>query len=115
MLSKCANPHCSVPFRRLNEGKLFCLESDQRNSQHKSNRVEYFWLCRSCSLTMTLRFDADGTVAATPLQAPPAQRSATIIDLGRERGLFLHSVEFPGLRHFSLTIGKRYQHQHRAA
>jgi len=114
MLSKCANPHCSVPFRRLNEGKLFCLESDQRNSQNKSSRVEYFWLCRSCSFTLTLRFDADGTVTPTPLQAPPGSRVATSVDLGRERGLFLHSVEFPGLRHFSSTMGKRDQH-HRAA
>ena len=115
MLSKCANPHCSVPFRRLNEGKLFCLESDQRHAQHKSSRVEYFWLCRSCSFTMTLRFDADGTVAATPIQGPPAPRVATSVDLGRERGLFLHSVEFPSLRHFSSTIEKRGQHLHRAA
>lgn len=107
MLSKCANPHCSVPFRRLNEGKLFCLESEQRNSQHKSSRVEYFWLCRSCSFTMTLRFDADGAVAPTPLQTPPVPRLATSVDLGRQRGVFLRSVEFPGLKQFSSTIEKR--------
>jgi hypothetical protein len=114
MLSKCANPQCSVPFRRLNEGKLFCLENDQR-SQHKSSRVEYFWLCRSCSFTMTLRFDAEGAVAPTPLETPPAPRVATTVDLGRERGLILHSVEFPSLRHFSSTLAKRDQHQNRAA
>ena len=109
MLSKCANPHCFVPFRRLNEGKLFCLESDQRNSQNKSSRVEYFWLCRSCSFTMTLRFDADGAVAPTPLQSPPVRSGATSVDLGRERGPFLRSVEFPSLRRFSSTIEKRDQ------
>ena len=111
MLSKCANPQCSAPFRRLNEGKLFCLESDHRNPQHKSSRVEYFWLCRSCSFTLTLRFAADGTVAPTPLQSPSVRRGATSVDLGRERGLFLRSVEFPNLRRFSSTIEKRDQHR----
>ena len=46
MLSKCANPSCSTPFRYLREGQLFRFQSDRSNT-----RTEFFWLCSGCSET----------------------------------------------------------------
>jgi hypothetical protein len=56
MVSKCANPDCSVPFRYFHTGKLFRAETslglDRRRAlgqdlpQSKPlRRLEFFWLC----------------------------------------------------------------------
>ena len=52
MLSKCANPACYASFRRLSEGKLFVVEARQWG------RVECFWLCDNCSLSLKLQFSS---------------------------------------------------------
>jgi hypothetical protein len=52
LLSKCANPICSVPFRRLSEGKLFVVEARRRGG------VECFWLCDNCSLSLKVEFSS---------------------------------------------------------
>lgn len=68
MVSKCANPDCSVPFRYFHSGKLFRVETatglERRRSmgqdyeQHKAlRRLEFFWLCAGCADKMTLIFD----------------------------------------------------------
>ena len=66
MLSKCANPNCSATFRFLSEGKLYRIDSKaasvRRGARTESNpgrpRIdEYFWLCSSCCLDMTIRID----------------------------------------------------------
>jgi hypothetical protein len=57
MVSSCANPSCSAPFRHLKEGRLFVI--DPRERTHKvvdrpSSQLEYFWLCERCKPRFTL-------------------------------------------------------------
>lgn len=80
MVSKCANPACGVSFRYLREGKLFRIERpSQQNSGSRSqfaddpvpkkaaSHVEFFWLCRDCSQTMTLSFEKGVGVVTRPI------------------------------------------------
>ncbi len=79
MLSKCANPGCPTPFRYLHEGKLFRIHMDRDLTESLSNsgidaeakkpsrRVEFFWLCQSCSAEMTLIVQKGGGVTVLPL------------------------------------------------
>ena len=68
MVSKCANPDCSVPFRYFHQGKLFRVETstglERRRAMGQDDeprkpirRLEFFWLCGDCSSRMTLVFD----------------------------------------------------------
>ena len=65
MLSKCANPSCSTTFRYLHEGKLYLIPPMQAQASHKPRcssrtpRLEYAWLCSSCSLDLTIQTDDD--------------------------------------------------------
>lgn len=65
VISKCANPECTAAFRYLHEGKLFQFEArllDEltismhaaRQKDRPSREIERFWLCDSCSKTLTL-------------------------------------------------------------
>jgi hypothetical protein len=82
MLSKCANPHCSTPFHYLREGKLFRMEVEAPASpletgadlhlvwdKKPSRKIEHFWLCGTCSRTLTLRMDKERRVAVVPIKA----------------------------------------------
>ena len=97
MLTKCSNPSCSAPFRYLEEGRLFLLESDPALRPRNSNRAEYFWLCHGCSYTMTLRLGKSDRVVAVPL--PEAIRripdGVALISADRKRGLWLRSISSP--------------------
>ena len=95
MLAKCANPLCSVPFRYLESGGLFRLESDPLDSSDPRT-PEYFWLCRSCSATMTLRLDESAGVAIVQSRdATPQEGDAlAFILLDRQRGMLLNRINF---------------------
>jgi hypothetical protein len=76
MLYKCVNPACSVPFRRLNEGKLFVVQmpSEHRFSktaigQKRSGlrKVKHYWMCDDCARHLTLVFDAERGIETVPL------------------------------------------------
>jgi hypothetical protein len=77
VLSKCANPDCSTPFLYLHQGKLFRLEVEAKPDRVKHGpiggekkpvrRVEYFWLCDSCSSRMTVAYERDVGIATRPL------------------------------------------------
>jgi hypothetical protein len=79
MLSKCANPDCSTPFLYLREGKLFRIEVEAKQDRIRSGpagsekkparRIEYFWLCDSCSARMKVAYRKDIGVATVPLLA----------------------------------------------
>jgi hypothetical protein len=66
MINKCANPSCSTPLVYLREGKIFMVETPSQPGVVGSTpigpkgqaRVEHFWLCGPCSLSMTLTFDS---------------------------------------------------------
>src|SRR5882762_10710047 len=69
MLYKCANPACSRPFRRLDEGKLFQVETEyfpasesrqalpSKRGRMLRHHVERYWLCDDCCSTLTLTFE----------------------------------------------------------
>jgi len=78
MLSKCANPACAIPFRRLREGKLFVVESEYPASPELQEgmssrrakslrRVEHYWLCDDCANFITLTFDRERGMITIPL------------------------------------------------
>ncbi len=82
MLSKCANPACSQPFRYFRDGKLFEIETNTRpdNStagERKSVRhVEYFWLCGQCSREFTVTLDRQKGVVTIPIPSRVIARRA---------------------------------------
>jgi hypothetical protein len=55
MISMCANPNCSAPFRH-GGGFLFCFPRSHAAGSVNENmsEVRHFWLCRDCSETYTL-------------------------------------------------------------
>ena len=73
MLSKCANPNCTMEFKYFRHGRLFefnigeCMSYNTLPPQKGSNR-ELFWLCYECSRKLTLQCK-DGQVV-------PVSRSA---------------------------------------
>lgn len=79
MLSKCANPACAQPFRHLDEGKLFQVETEyfpasacrpalpHRRGRILRHHVERYWLCDHCSSTLTLAFERGRGVSIIPL------------------------------------------------
>jgi len=76
MLSKCANPGCTNPFRYLRDGKLFEFQRTEEQtpeSQSKKpvRRVEFFWLCGQCSTELTVVRDEKKGVITMPL--PPSK------------------------------------------
>jgi hypothetical protein len=75
MLHKCANPACPSPFRKLNQGKLFLVDtqalegSEARRTRWRGQsgrRVEYFWLCDQCACAFTLSYEKGRGVVAVP-------------------------------------------------
>ena len=77
MVSKCANPECSTPFRYFHQGKLFRLETrigpDRRralgtehDAKKSMHRLEFFWLCDDCAAKMTLVAEKGVGVSVRP-------------------------------------------------
>lgn len=59
MVSKCANPLCSAPFRTLKEGQLVVLHLRQPAlggvlAEAGDKDFEPFWLCQNCCDRFTL-------------------------------------------------------------
>jgi len=78
MVSKCANPDCSTPFRNLRTGKLIRVESTPATTAVRTQlefgeplcvrRAEFFWLCDACS-SRGMAFQKDGSLTAPVLSA----------------------------------------------
>lgn len=91
MLSKCANPACSTPFRRLREGKLFVVETEGTATDQQAvtpmrrarllRRVEHFWLCDECSAFITLTFDRERGMITVPLPETAMRHETTLRSL----------------------------------
>ncbi len=98
MLAKCANPSCSQSFHRLGHGRLFRLEPDSASNGGAAepgdgdSRVEYFWLCRDCLKSMTLRLDKSGSVSVEPLALADPDNYPEVAIVCRQRGMLLRSV-----------------------
>jgi hypothetical protein len=78
MLSKCANSGCSALFRYLGEGKIFNLElappasiPGPQGETRVLHKVEHFWLCSQCMLSVTLIVE-NGQLIVRPLRSAPA-------------------------------------------
>lgn len=59
MVSKCANPRCSTPFRTLKKGRLIVLHLRQPGlkgtfAEADVKDFEPFWLCEECCDRFTL-------------------------------------------------------------
>ena len=57
MVAKCLNPLCAASFHYLRGSKLFLVNSHDYRGGRKDvhhRGAEYFWLCDSCALRMTL-------------------------------------------------------------
>jgi hypothetical protein len=79
MLYKCANPACAKPFRRLDEGKLFQVETEyfpasesrqalpSKRGRMLRHHIERYWLCDSCSSSLTLTFEQGRGISTIPL------------------------------------------------
>jgi len=83
MISKCANPACSVPFQYLRRGKLFHMELNASphgpklvGSAEPAPRVEHYWLCGPCSTSHTVVMRG-GKVKTIPLQATAFKAAAS--------------------------------------
>ena len=90
MLYKCANEACSVPFRRLREGKLFQVETEYFGQSDRAagqggrrmrpwRRIEHYWLCDACAAFVTLTFDRERGVVTVPLPNGTGRRTVTLI------------------------------------
>src|ERR1700730_11144784 len=100
MLDKCSNPSCTNPFRRLTDGKLFRLESDPAARSSRPAPAEYFWLCSTCSTTMTVRLSDDGMVIAAVV-ASSVGGDGDSLRRNRQKGLLLTSVRILGPRNMA--------------
>src|ERR1700722_9713436 len=70
----------------------------------ESKAAEYFWLCKPCSVVMTLRLTQDGRVMATGLRkAIRNGLQPALISVNRETGLLLRRVSFLRSNHPSVT------------
>lgn len=95
MLSKCANPACSVPFRRLREGKLFVVETESlapgcqalspARRARPLRRVEHYWLCDECARFITLAFDRERGMITVPLPDETLRKTVTMMPLQEHR------------------------------
>jgi hypothetical protein len=96
MLAKCSSASCSASFLRLQEGKLFLLDSERMNDATRLPRSEYFWLCPRCASQMTLRLAENQSVVTVPLPERTRRVSADEAAAAGERkaGLYLRSVNF---------------------
>lgn len=86
MISKCANPACSLPFHYFRAGRLFQMDFDPQSGcvregpfvategqaplRAPQHHVEHFWLCGECARRFTLRYRPGEGVVPVPLPPP---------------------------------------------
>lgn len=94
MLAKCVSTSCSTRFRYLEDGRLFRVQSDHPSPLLNHKKSEYFWLCASCSRSMTLRLNERCGVTVVPFTESEMRASdhAEFILLDRQEGLTLTSL-----------------------
>lgn len=77
VLSKCANPACGTKFQYLHTGKVFAVEyrgikqsgpSVPRLSETR-DRLRHFWLCSTCSQSLTIQPSGFGGVRIAPARS----------------------------------------------
>ncbi len=103
MLYKCANPACEQPFRHLDEGKLFQVETEyfpasetrqpslSRRGRMLRHHIERYWLCDSCSSTLTLAFEQGRGISTIPLPGEVEGSRVPRIPIGGLKGAMRES------------------------
>ena len=90
MTSKCANPRCGRPFRKLGGGRLFRFDVRQPDglckdvpeficAQRPKLATVYFWLCSDCAPRLAVSFSPREGLRIVPAAAsaiPGTRRSA---------------------------------------
>lgn len=67
MISKCANPLCTAPFRTLRKGRLIVFHLRQRPiAEAEAREFEPFWFCEECSGRFTLLLTPGGEYVCVP-------------------------------------------------
>ncbi len=70
MISCCANPACGKPLHYLREGRIYVFETvavaAAAGGTARPRRLEHYWLCGDCSLTLALVQDTRGRVHLLP-------------------------------------------------
>lgn len=85
MVSKCANPSCSAPFRYLHQGRIFAVRPHSPDRGNVSRAVvERYWLCDTCAKTMTLVL-RNGGVLLDPLPAANKGPARALCATGNQR------------------------------
>jgi hypothetical protein len=103
MVIKCANPKCSLPFGYQYVGRVFRLRlyraGKRGELRDRKTRVEYFWLCASCSSAFTLVFDERRGVSLAPFHdiRDHPRNAILIFDISTLRSP-VHSAEPKGVR-----------------
>jgi len=83
MISKCANPACTVRFLYLHSGKLFRFEKEPKEDSQPqmgidssirkhSHGVDFYWLCETCAAKMTLTYRKGYGVVTLPFASMKA-------------------------------------------
>jgi hypothetical protein len=82
MVSKCANPDCTAPFRYFHQGKLFRFETEAGLERRRAmgtdsdgkqmRRLEFYWLCQQCAPKLTLVSEKEMGVSVRPRLAARA-------------------------------------------
>lgn len=87
MVSKCANPECPASFRYFHQGKLYRIETDAGADRRRVTlgaenkepgvlrRLEFYWLCDTCSQAFTLVYDRKSGVTLHPREQARAAAS----------------------------------------
>lgn len=96
MLNKCTNPACGEPFKHLDQGRLFRLSCERTSPTAEVQEPEYFWLCRQCSGTLTLRLDDAAKVRAVIAkdEVSHSRAGGHFIALDRKQGFMLSALLF---------------------
>ena len=80
MVSKCANPRCSTPFRTLKKGRLIVLHLRQpvlkgTFAEAEAKDFEPFWLCEECCDRFTLLVKPDRECVCIPKPSIMGERT----------------------------------------
>ena len=59
MIDSCANPNCRTELKNLNTGHLYAVET-------RSANTEFFWLCATCAVGLTMCLGLDGSTIVRP-------------------------------------------------
>jgi hypothetical protein len=86
MVQKCSNPECEAAYHYASRGQLFSFEIRHPAApcrdvptaiceKHPSHATIHFWLCDTCSQTLSLRFSMnDGLSVVAKLPATKLRR-----------------------------------------